>query len=88
MNGGSNDLENFGRVAKISVDPNTNEVYIADGYLNKRVAVIDASTGEFKRYWGAYGNMPDDSDLGPLRPERATRTTVPQSGPLRRDLER
>ncbi len=68
MNGGSNDLENFGRVAKISVDPNTNEVYIADGYLNKRVAVIDASTGEFKRYWGAYGNMPDDSDLGPYDP--------------------
>jgi DNA-binding beta-propeller fold protein YncE len=69
MNGGSNDLENFGRVAKISVDPNTNEAYIADGYLNKRVAVIDASTGEFKRYWGAYGNMPDDTDLGPYDPD-------------------
>ena len=69
MNGGSNDLEHFGRVAKISVDPNTNEAYIADGYLNKRVAVIDASTGEFKRYWGAYGNMPDDSDLGPYDPD-------------------
>ena len=69
MNGGSNDLENFGRVAKISIDPNTNEAYIADGYLNKRVAVIDASTGEFKRYWGAYGNMPDDTDLGPYDPD-------------------
>ena len=68
-NAGSNDLENFGRVAKISVDPNTNEAYIADGYLNKRVAVIDASTGEFKRYWGAYGNMPDDTDLGPYDPD-------------------
>ena len=69
MNGGSNDTENFGRVAKISVDPNANEAYIADGYGNKRVAVVDANTGEFKRYWGAYGNMPDDADLGPYDPD-------------------
>src|SRR5262245_33305608 len=39
---GSNDLENFGRVAKIFVDPKENEAYLADGYGNKRVAVIDA----------------------------------------------
>ncbi len=50
--GGSNDLENFGRVAKIFVDAKTNEAYIADGYGNKRVVVIDADTGKFKRYWG------------------------------------
>jgi DNA-binding beta-propeller fold protein YncE len=61
---GSNDLENFGRVAKIWVDPKTNEAYIADGYTNKRVAVIDADTGKMKRYWGAYGNKPDDTKLG------------------------
>src|SRR5262249_7870296 len=60
-NAGTNDLENFGRVAKIWVDPKTNEAYIADGYLNKRVAVIDADTGKMKRYWGAYGNRPDDT---------------------------
>ena len=34
-NAGSNDLENFGRVAKIWVDPKTNEAYIADGYLQQ-----------------------------------------------------
>ena len=67
-NKGSNDLENFGRVAKIWVDPSTNEAYIADGYLNKRVAVIDADTGKMKRYWGAYGNKPDDTNLGPYNP--------------------
>jgi hypothetical protein len=67
-NAGSNDLENFGRVAKIWVDPKTNEAYIADGYLNKRVAVIDADTGKMKRYWGAYGNRPDDTNLGPYDP--------------------
>ena len=68
-NAGSNDKENFGSVAKIFVDPKANEAYVADGYLNKRVAVIDADTGVFKRYWGAYGNKPDDTDLGKYDPE-------------------
>jgi DNA-binding beta-propeller fold protein YncE len=68
-NGGSNDPENFGRAAKIWVDPQTNEAYIADGYLNKRVAVIDADTGKMKRLWGAYGNKPDDTNLGPYDPK-------------------
>ncbi|MEA2905296.1 MAG: hypothetical protein QOI12_2683 [Alphaproteobacteria bacterium] len=68
-NGGSNDPENFGRVAKIWVDPKTNEAYVADGYGNKRVAVLDADTGKMKRYWGAYGNKPDDTNLGPYDPK-------------------
>jgi DNA-binding beta-propeller fold protein YncE len=66
--GGSNDPVSFGRVAKIFVDPRANEAYIADGYLNKRVAVLDADTGQLKRYWGAYGNKPDDTNLGPYNP--------------------
>ena len=68
-NKGSNDQENFGRVAKIWVDPKSNEAYIADGYLNKRVAVIDADSGKMKRYWGAYGNKPDDANMGPYDPK-------------------
>jgi len=67
-NKGSNDPDNFGRVAKIWVDPKTNEAYVADGYKNKRVAVLDADTGKMKRYWGAYGNKPDDADLGKYDP--------------------
>ena len=59
----SNDTESFGRVAKIFVDPKENEAYVADGYFNKRVAVLDAETGAFKRFWGAYGNTPDDAPL-------------------------
>jgi len=51
-NAGSNNLENFGRVAKIWVDPKTNEAYIADGYTNKRVAVVDADTGKMKTLLG------------------------------------
>ena len=66
--GGSNDQTSFGRVAKIFVDPKENEAYIADGYLNKRVAVLDADTGKMKRYWGAYGNKPDDTPLPPYNP--------------------
>ena len=68
---GSNDPENFGRVAKIWVDPKTNEAYVADGYRNKRVAVLDADTGKMKRYWGAYGNKPSDADLGKYDPKAA-----------------
>jgi DNA-binding beta-propeller fold protein YncE len=66
--GGSNDPVSFGRVAKIFVDPKENEAYIADGYLNKRVAVIDADTGKMKRFWGAYGNKPDDTPMPPYNP--------------------
>jgi DNA-binding beta-propeller fold protein YncE len=70
-NNGSNDPNNFGRVAKIWVDPKTNEAYVADGYKNKRVAVLDAETGKMKRFWGAYGNKPDDADLGKYDPAAA-----------------
>jgi DNA-binding beta-propeller fold protein YncE len=66
---GSNDTENFGRPAKIFVDAKANEAYIADGYGNRRVVVIDADTGKFKRYWGAYGHKPDDTNPGPYNPE-------------------
>jgi DNA-binding beta-propeller fold protein YncE len=65
----SRSMENFGRVAKIAFDPAANEAYIADGYGNKRVAVIDMNTGAIKRYWGAYGNVPDDTNLGPYNPD-------------------
>ena len=67
--GDSSDQQNFGRVAKIVVDPSDNEAYLADGYLNKRVAVLDGDTGEMKRFWGAYGNEPDDANLGPYDPD-------------------
>ena len=66
----SNDMESFGRVAQVTVDPETNEAYVSDGYFNKRIVVLDADTGEFKRYWGAYGNKPDDSvNLGRYSPD-------------------
>src|SRR5256884_1710942 len=66
---GSNDTWAFGQVAKIFVDKQANEAYISDGYRNHRVAVIDADSGQFKRVWGAYGNKPDDTNLGRYNPD-------------------
>jgi hypothetical protein len=81
--GGSNDQVSFGRVAKIFVDQKENEAYIADGYLNKRVAVLDADTGKMKRWWGAYGNKPDDTPLPPYNPANPPRSssTTPSTAP-------
>jgi DNA-binding beta-propeller fold protein YncE len=67
-NAGSNDPENFGRVAQLYVDPKTNEGFVADGYRNRRLVVIDPDTGKIKRWWGAYGNKPDDAPQGKYDP--------------------
>jgi DNA-binding beta-propeller fold protein YncE len=69
--GNSNSLEHFGRVAKVSLDNAANEAYVSDGYLNKRVAVIDMTTGKIKRFWGAYGNVPSDTNYGGYSPDSA-----------------
>ena len=61
MSTGSNDTANLKQPTTMTVDPVANEVYVADGYGNRRVIVFDADTGEYKRHWGAYGNRPDDA---------------------------
>jgi DNA-binding beta-propeller fold protein YncE len=66
---GSNDTDNVKGVAQTLVDPKTNELYVADGYGNRRVIVYDAETGKYKRHWGAYGHKPDDKVLPPYKPE-------------------
>ncbi|MEO8098141.1 MAG: hypothetical protein ABI811_10605 [Acidobacteriota bacterium] len=66
---GSNDVANLNMPAKTFVDPKTNELYVADGYGNKRVIVFDAETGKYKRHWGAYGKQPDDTRLAPYKPD-------------------
>ena len=68
-NAGSRDELNFGRVAKVSIDAAANEAFVADGYLNRRVAVLDMDSGAMKRHWGAYGSAPDDSSAGPYDPD-------------------
>jgi DNA-binding beta-propeller fold protein YncE len=58
----------LGRPAGIEVDSEAHEVYVADGYMNKRVIVYDSDKGTFKRLWGAYGNPPNDADPGAYNP--------------------
>jgi DNA-binding beta-propeller fold protein YncE len=52
------------RPTAMDFDAAANEIYIADTG-NRRIAVFDMDTGAYKRHWGAYGNKPDVSDLGP-----------------------
>ena len=58
---GSLDTQNLNNAADMFVYQPTNELFVADGYVNRRVIVYDADKGTFKRMWGAYGNRPNDS---------------------------
>src|SRR5262249_52772164 len=53
--GGSNSETQLGRPAHMQIDEAAHELYVADGYLNRRVLVLDSRTGAYKRHWGAYG---------------------------------
>jgi DNA-binding beta-propeller fold protein YncE len=59
---GNADTANLHRPADAWLHPATNELFVADGYGNHRVVVLDPDTGAFKRMWGAYGNKPVDDD--------------------------
>lgn len=73
-NGAANGTPQVYRPADMEVDPETNELYIADGYGNHRVLVVDAATGMYKRHWGAYGQNPVDDAaadaVGPYSDDR------------------
>ena len=61
QSGGNGDTRNVRQPGDQAVYAETNEVFVADGYGNRRLIVFDADTGEFKRMWGAFGNEPVDS---------------------------
>jgi hypothetical protein len=71
----SNSTAHFGKVAELSIDEKLNEVYVADGYGNKRIVVLDYKAAldpskkdsTFKKYWGAYSNKPVDAPV-PYKP--------------------
>jgi len=63
----SADTTELGQPAGLEVDEAAHELYVTDGYLNKRVIVFDSITLAFKRMWGAYGNVPNDTDPGPYK---------------------
>jgi DNA-binding beta-propeller fold protein YncE len=67
---GSNDTANLGSPADVNVDVAGREVYVADGYRNRRIIVFDSETGAYKRHWGAYGKPPSDAATPPYDPAR------------------
>ncbi len=72
---GNRDTANVHQATDVFVDTGANEVYVADGYGNKRVIVFDSETGAFKRMWGAFGNQP------PATFEANVPTPQPQTTP-------
>ena len=62
---GNGDTQNLNQPADTFVHAPTNELFVADGYGNRRVIVFDADTGQFKRMWGAFGNVPSDDPPNP-----------------------
>jgi sugar lactone lactonase YvrE len=69
VHNGSNDTENFWQPTKIWEDVSAGEMYIGDGYGNRRVIVVDTETGQYKRHWGAYGNRPSDEKVPAYNPK-------------------
>ncbi len=65
---GSNSRTQLGRPASIDSDAAANEIYVGDGYGNRRVIVFDATTGAYKRHWGAYGAVPSDEKVAAYKP--------------------
>ena len=72
IDGGPNGTPQPYLVADMSVDPKTNRLYIADGYGNRRILIVDAATGQYVGHFGAYGQNPvvDDPELGRGRHRR------------------
>ena len=69
MSEGSNaTTQQLARPAHMVVDPETNELFVADGYGDRRIVVFDARTFAYKRHWGADGERPHDDKLPPYDP--------------------
>jgi DNA-binding beta-propeller fold protein YncE len=74
---GNSDTQNLNQPADTWVHAKTNELFVADGYGNRRIIVFDADTGKFKRMWGAFGNKPTDDPPNPA-PADAEERGAPQ----------
>ncbi|MGH7581685.1 MAG: NHL repeat-containing protein [Gemmatimonadales bacterium] len=69
--GHSDQMDTFGAAAQVAVDVPGGIAWVADGFRNRRVAVVDLSSGRITRVWSADGGRPDDSDLGAYQPGAA-----------------
>jgi DNA-binding beta-propeller fold protein YncE len=66
--GGNDSKIGLHRPTAVDVDSAANEVYVADGVANRRIVVFDATSGAYKRHWGAYGQPPGEADPAPYNP--------------------
>jgi len=74
--GGVNGTPQLFRPANMSV--HGDDLFISDGYGNRRVVVVDRATGEYQRHWGAYGDIDvDDGDPGSAAADRPLASTRP-----------
>ncbi len=78
---GNADQKAVNKPADAFVYQKTNEVFVADGYGNRRVIVFDADTGAFKRQWGAFGNVPQDAVPAPPAQPGAPPAPLETTGP-------
>src|ERR1700728_1359227 len=58
--GGVNGTPLLYQAADMVVDPATHRLYIADGYGDRRVLIVDAGTGKYIGHFGAYGNRSEE----------------------------
>jgi hypothetical protein len=77
VSGGNKDTKNPKQSAEVFVYAKTDEAFVADGYGNRRVWVIDAETGAYKRQWGAFGNPPQDPPPAPAAGARGAGAAPP-----------
>ena len=81
--GGSNSKTQLGRPAHMVTDDAAGEIYVADGYLNRRIIVLDSKTGDYKRHWGAYGTKEaTDEKLPAYKPVAITQLSKSFSNPV------
>lgn len=78
---GDDDVENLSAPADVFVDLKHREVYLADGYGNRRVIVFDSETGRFKRMWSAFGAVPPAVPAPPVREPGKAFTPETGEGP-------
>ena len=84
---GNKDVKNLHEPADVQVIQKTKEAVIADGYGNRRVIVLDADTGAFKRMWGAFGNEPLDAPGPQQANPQARGAGAPAAQPPPRDFD-
>ena len=85
IDGGPNGTPQPYLVADMNVDAQTNRLYVADGYGNRRILIVDAATGQYVGHFGAYGQNPvvDDPSSGVADTEVGPWIADYQAGNLR-----